>query len=253
MGTTLKISIYQTSELEASYGSKAINRAETWIKGAFSHTDNHSVNITKSSTLVGAPQQGPAGDSFSTNCMCTTEFVCDYNNLYDWWDTWLQEVGNCNSGPVEPDSNLLLTDYSSGGGLGGGNVAVACVGQEIAQLDSSHSLFGYQNRHNGMDTVLEELGHCFINWDEAIDCAHSDDDGDGRGHDSGVVQYDLEANRYGITPMGLTGDRCHNNCSDDSSLDTQSCFSKCDTDGDGDPDGWCLTYSTCTECGFVKK
>jgi hypothetical protein len=259
MVTSYNIEIFETDELQTSMDDEyndawqAAERAETWIKGAFESNSGHEATVGIAKDSEPDPgQEGPAGDSFDQGCICAENtYRCSYNNLFDWWGDWLQ--ADCKDPHEDADDcRLLLTDYSRGGGLGAGDIAVACVGQDIAELDSSHHRWGGQSKHNAMDTVLEEIGHALINWDGDNNCSHSDDDGDGRGHDSGVIKYDTTESDYGVTPMGITGDRCNNNCADNSSLNTDYCFSMCDDDDDGNPDGWILEYSDCSFCGMVE-
>ena len=259
MVTTHDVVLFETYDLQNycddNYGSswRAANRAKTWIEGAFDQTSDYDVTVSiATDSAPNPPQEGPARDDFTTSCLCHWQYNCTYNNLWVWWVDWLNNSDCKDPHDDANDCRMLLTNYDSSG-LGSSKTAVACIGQKVAELSSAYSRFGNQPRHNGMDTVLEELGHCLINWDSSNNnCDHKDDDGDGRSHDSGAVLYDSTADDYGITPMGLAGDRCHNNCSDDSLLDTPYCFSRCDDDGDGEPDGWVLEYSDCTKCGFVE-
>jgi hypothetical protein len=257
MVTSFDIEIFETRELQISMNDeydntwRAAERAENWIKGAFDGNSSYEATVGIAKDSEPDPKiEGPAGESFEQSCICHWEYTCSYNNLFDWWGSWLSSECKDPHDDAE-DCRLLLTDYS-GSGLGGGDKAVACVGKEVAKLDSTHNRFGEQSRHSSMDTVLEEIGHALIHWDGDNNCSHSDDDGDGRAHDSGVIKYDSSADDYGVTPMGITGDRCNNNCADDSSLNTNYCFSKCDDDSDGNPDGYILEYSDCTLCGAVE-
>lgn len=179
---TLDLTIYQTFDL-TNYCSnnfsneyRSRDRAATWISGAFNDTSDYDINITKADTTPDPPQEGPIQDSFSAQCLCTQDFTCDYNNLFDWWTDWLDSLDNCNDGPKAADANLLLTNWDKGGGLGEASAAVAGVGPDVAELDSQYEAFGYQTSHKRLNAAIHELGHCFINWDKS-NCSHNDDDG----------------------------------------------------------------------------
>jgi hypothetical protein len=103
-----------------------------------------------------------------------------------------------------------------------------------------------------MATVLEEMGHCFINRSNA-NCAYLNQDDSTWSHDYGVILYDSANADYAVTPMRVTGsDTCHNNCKS-TYKDTDYCKSRADDDGNGEADGWAFKYSDCSTCNFVKK
>ena len=127
MVTSYDIEIFETYELQTSMDDEydnawqAAERAETWIKGAFKSNSGHEATVGIAKDSEPDPgQEGSAGDSFDQGCICyENRYRCSYNNLFDWWGDWLQ--ADCKDPHEDADDcRLLLTNYSRGGGLGGG-------------------------------------------------------------------------------------------------------------------------------------
>lgn len=257
---TMQVSIFQTNDLtsycNSNFGEpfRAAKRVKTWTQGVFNNTKNYDVSIT-----IGDKTPDPLIEecqkSFTQCCLCTCDNQidedCTYNHLWDYWTDWTDQADCKDPHVFEKDANLLLSNERNGVGLGGGQHATACVGRDCADLSSTYSRFGYQPRHESLQVVFEEIGHCFINKSKA-NCSKYNEDDNAGSHDYGVIKYDSNNDDYAVTPLRVSGDTCHNNCSN-TTYDTEFCKSKADDDGDGIADGWAFMYSDCAQCNFYKK
>jgi len=160
MATKLDVTIYYTKELadycDETYDdeNRAGHRAYTWINGTFTNTSGWDVSTTLANATPDPKYEGPAGQFF---CECRPSGHSCWTSLWDWFNNWVN--ASCNDLARSVDANILLTANGTGNGLGGGNAAIYCDGQSIAELPSSYSEFGYQSEHSAMAGVLEELGH----------------------------------------------------------------------------------------------
>lgn len=251
---TQNVNVYQTRALQdwceedEDYGKwEAAERAKEYLEGATSDSSNGDLNVNIVKDHSPDPvSEGSASEAFSGIAMCggATDYK-SYDSLWDWWNDWLH--ADCFNKDRADHGDLLLTAYKGGGGLAMNKACVACSGKGIVECDENYNKFGYEPRHNYMDTVLEEVGHILQGQGSCPDNNNQDDDRSN--HDTGVVKYESAEDRYGVTPIGITADRCHNDCKG-SDKDSDYCFDKCDTDNDTDPEGWCLHYSECTICAF---
>lgn len=227
-------------------GYKGIEAAEDVVEEAFSHSDDHSVNVktANSSEYIVDPPVESIHDSFRAHHPCDSSesyYRAHYNNLRDYFIDWLN--GSCSDGHPTGADVRLLCSAATGGGLGGGITGVTGGAFKIAK-DWSNSKYSTGDEYsvgNKVDTVLEECGHCFID-------SNQDDDGDGKGHDWGMVHERQDGNGdyfYTMTPMGVTGITSKNNCYD--------YVHKADWDPDDPDDGWEADYSNCAQDAFVKE
>lgn len=257
MATTIGINIWQTQSLtyycniEYDDPTLAADIAKTYIDGAFDQTSTYDSNVTVKSEEPDPKYEGPAGKSFTQSCLCDTSETCSYGSLWDFWNNWLARP--CATVDRGKNVDLLLTNYD-GTGLGAGDTAVACVGQSLADsaprtYQKYRSIYDGGSVFNQLDTVLEEVGHALksqgsCNYD-------GDNDGDGSGHDSGAVLYNSSDDYYAITPIGVTGNDCENDCQGYTGLENDHCKRATDVDDDSNyPDAWAMFYSQCTLCSF---
>ncbi|ACV47082.1 MULTISPECIES: hypothetical protein [Halomicrobium] len=222
---TFDVTVYTSKEAHSNDGFDARDMAIEFIEGAFNRSDNHSVDATASDSIVDAPVEY-ANDPFKGPMPCHS-YRTWYDDLLHWFREWL----DCNEpSEIATDCNLLVT-YGTTGGLGGGDDAYACVGEKLVQFDS-YEEYGYETKHDSVDTLLEELGHALVSNME-------NEDDDKVAHDSGYIFHHSEGNT--ITPIGITGDTDYNNCNVYVNKDRW------------DGEGWEARYSQCTEDNFVKN
>ncbi len=255
--TTLDIHIWQTEELTEycknnySEDYRAAKIAKTYIEGAFSQSGGYSADVDTKTTTPFPKVQGPAGKSFEQTATCDSSETIYYDSVLDYWSYQLNY--SCWDYERAQHVDLLLTKYDSSG-LATSGEAVAAVGEHIADnAPESYEKFGKRSENDGvfnkLDTVLEEVGHALKAQGSCSDRFADDNDNDGSSHDSGVVDYNSSGDYYAITPIGITGDTCSNDCQG-TSAETDYCKGRTDTDGDGKPDAWAMYYSQCTECFF---
>lgn len=227
--TDYEMCIYQSQELtdycETEYGDphRAIDRAETFLKGAFQNIDFNTVSFVDSSTDLHCPQQA-IRQSFETMCPCDTGYTCSYDHL----TAWFKETLECNGYQEGADSTLLLTNGDKpNGGLAykTGNKAAASTGAHVAGLPSSYEKYGQNTSFEGMETAFHEIGHNILQ-------AGFDDDGDGVDqHDTGIIT--LWYDNYYKSPLDIEGET--NDCGEDNLYTV---------------DGWYMRYSDCAISNF---
>lgn len=181
--------------------------AEDYINGAFSRISGHSVSVLTPSERP-TPGSEKWGESFSAPCPCDPFYYCNYSGPLDYFREWL----TCKNVPVAQDSNIMISSTGNTGGgatnANGGRYCFAQTGQIICDLGRGYTNYGYSGGHDGMHTILHELGHSLFDGDN-MSFPAEDDDGDGNDwHDFGAVHY----HPYGdtITPMYIQGSK--NNC-----------------------------------------
>ena len=186
-----EISIFTTDELHSRVGYQAVNRAKTYIEGAFRNSE-HSANVNAMQRQVWAPQEQERGSFRDTQCYGTV----DYSNLTEWW----RDNIYCNEGESQ-DCDLLLTAHDGEAGRAiGDQFAVSEGGTHIADLPSDYWLWGCARRFDSMQTALHEVAHTLMN------------DGAAAEHDSGYTYVHQDKDKNARTPMGdpNTTNRCGN-------------------------------------------
>lgn len=197
---TYDVKLWSTAELYNNKGVTPLDRAETYIQGAFDNTGNF-VNLSQSSDRVPAPTENPQA-SFEANYPCDKTFDIQYDRLPDWFDDWL----SCNSSEVS-DCNLLITYYVDDNNgyyienSDGVSYAAAAGGQYVEDVPSSYTTEGCRYDFNAMETVLHETSHCLSALD--ADTCHRTGD---------ILNQD--GNSY-ATPMASSGTYAENYCGDD--------------------------------------
>lgn len=160
MAKTFEVAVYQTAKLSNhcynEYGDtfRAQKRAKEFIEGAFAYSE-HYVNVLTPSDEIYAPQEIVL-DSFEDNYPCTN-ILGTFSNLGQWWDA---RIESCSDLSHAGDVDLLLTNYDSEAGICVDNQS-ACAegGQHVADLPSSHDLYGCTRPYDSMQTALHELAH----------------------------------------------------------------------------------------------
>jgi hypothetical protein len=152
--------------------------------------------------------------------------------LVGWWKDYAQ----CNFTNAD-DSNMLITytgSHDGGNAYASGKFAQAETGAHLGELSSSYDVHGYNDEHDCLHTVLEEIGHNLLD-------TNIDDDGDDIGHhDCGSI---IPRSPETITPMGIDGKE----------LSFSSGENNCEDYYDTSPDGWECQWSNCAESYFIDK
>lgn len=188
---TYEVSVYVTWDLynhcDSEYGDgyRAQSRAKTYLEGAFSYSSD-SINVQTPTERINTPTEKVL-DSFDAQPPCTNISEGTYNNLGQWWE---DRFSYCDDISPSYDVDLLLTSYDSEGGICI-NDQYACAegGQHVADLPSSHYLYGCTRPYNSMQTALHEVAHGLLN--------HSNE------HEMGYT-YDHSGTKA-KTPMATTG------------------------------------------------
>lgn len=225
-----EIAVYITSELyqygQNNYGDgyRARERAKTYIQGAMDR-HGHTADFVSTDGYHPNVITQKYDTSFTTTCPCDPRYNCSYNNLLDWFKAWIE----CDGKPSGADSNIILskTNSSSGGvayGSGGSKYAHATTGKFVCDLPSSYENYGWSDSHDGMNTILHEIGHNLMQG-SGVDGSDPDDAGH---HDVAALKSRIDW--YTITAMKIKGGE--NECGDTYSQGYE---------------GWENTWSDCCE------
>jgi hypothetical protein len=220
-------------------GYRARDRVIQWLQNSASINSNIDFDLVYGDKTPSPPDERP-GATQEGKTPCTTSFEETWNSLRGWWKD--EYKADCKD-YKQVDIAVLISD-SDGGGRGNGKFAAVGTGQEVVHLSSSPEDFGGLERHKGYKAILHEIGHCLLRKKDGDGNKRwTDGDGDGKGgeHDMAMVQYDVDNDKYGITPMGIVGGNDQNNCNSN-----EVSKSKTDYDDDNKPDHFALYYSDCT-------
>lgn len=209
------IKLYGTDTLEANYGGTPLDRAETYIRGAFDYISEHDVTVGKASEspLMYEDEEWPEDnggyeleqtpldpqDGVSHPCISTT---IDYDGIGYFFDDWI----NCRADPSNWDIHVLLTAIDTGGGhtIHYSDYSICVVTGGDSMVDAPSSFTRYEPADQGtakakaldaIQTLNHELGHAFVHDDEDV---HTD-------HNLGAVTK-MGTDHYWVTPMGLQND-----------------------------------------------
>lgn len=172
-------------------------RTLRYVEGAFRRTP-HDVRFDAPSSTVPAPTE-EHNTPFSAPCPADADRTCSYASLIRWFRDWLVTTGARQGA----DGTVLLTSTGEmNGGIAAGRRCVVRTGRLLCELPARYEPFGYLDHHDGIHSVLHELGHILLS-----DVGDSDCDDIGH-HDTGAV-YDRPFGRT-ISPMGLQ--RATNEC-----------------------------------------
>jgi len=232
---TYQVAVYITNALydygQDNYedGYRARDRAAEYIKEAIDYYDTEDVRSM--SEIINAPREY-TNRSFEEECLCSSRYNCEYSSLVDWWQTYVDK--QCEDLFQAEHSTLLLTSTSeSDGGVAMGRFSTAQTGQGICDLPSPAERYGFDNSHDCMHTVLEEVGHSLMS-------GTNDSDGDGiTEHDVGAIYEESEGDC--ITPMGVNNS------------ENEAGENDCENYQDGDPTGWRLIWSPCCERNWISS
>lgn len=194
----INIGVFSTQKLannsEFATGDSlyAARVARTYIEGTLNYT-NYTYDVQLERDKFPNPPKEPPGASV-TDDLCNTGSEKSHNTVWNWFvDRW--KYSSCKDPHLDVDDVYLLLTGSEGGGLGTRKTAAAGA-LDLINLEITYNHFGYGDKFFTVDTVLEEIGHCLIS-------NMSDEDGDGSGHDSGMVKQDPSTGEMCISPMGL--------------------------------------------------
>lgn len=137
------VKIWQTVKLYNNVGTTPLDRAKTYIQGAFNQNSSFSVNITLSTSRPNPPTEDPSA-SFTASGPCDS-FEYSYGNLPEWFDDWMI---NCGHNRVK-DVNMLLTNYDNNvgeindRGSSGSKDSCACGGAfRLPNLPDTYTKYG---------------------------------------------------------------------------------------------------------------
>jgi len=138
-------------------GYRAQKRAKTYFEGANDYM-GHNVIVNTPDNVPSAPTEY-IDDTFETTYPCDSSFTVSYDNLTYWW----KDLVSCGLGESE-DCDLLLTNSedSNRGYAADSQYAVAEGGGHIANLPSSHDIYGCISQYDAMETALHEFAHCVL-------------------------------------------------------------------------------------------
>jgi hypothetical protein len=240
---TFDVAVFATDGVRGANGDPrdAARRAKAWIEGAFTHPENpYEVSVTVGTAVPPTPDESVFGERSGT-APCGDDRT--WNHLLEWWKDY--HTAECTDTVTAADSHLLLS-AGDGGGLGYVTGRYAVVGSGMAALRAGdYQRFGYGHRHKRLKNVLHELGHNLI---RETPPNKDGDDTDGH-HDMATVKRDGDGwfdlfPRYGVTPMGISGDQNNCGCNDHPKAATDDPWWL--GDRDDRPDGFALFYSECT-------
>lgn len=209
-------------------GFAARDTAKDVIQGAFDEW-SHNVSIELGDQKVYAPQENKGGP-FEAYKPCTFDELT-WNDLRDWWETWV-EYSSCKDPHASGQDCHLLVTVASGGGLGASGMAVVGGSFQVAKELGGHEDHGDTEAHKKAKNIIHEVGHNLTNNME-------NQDDSSLAHDSARLDYHTD-DGYVITAMGIVGDTTTNNCSDESYWYTNK-------RDNWDGSGWEIEYSPCTE------
>lgn len=193
------ISVYQvgvwgTQELHSSVGSGVLDTVATFLEEGANRAGK-DLNAQVKSLEVPTPIERPKV-SFTVPNPCYNNINTTYDSLVGWWT----DYGNCNVSNLEVDSNLLVTNATSGGvAWGGGKYAVA-NGHEIPAWRDTYTNSAPSSKEGAkaMVSCMHETGH------NLMKSGLSDPDEDNvKHHDTGTA-YDAPAG-ISATPMSSGG------------------------------------------------
>ncbi|MEZ3142480.1 hypothetical protein [Halobaculum sp. MBLA0143] len=198
------IYLYQTQSLynrmyNERHAQRALNRAKTYIKGAFSRI-NLTIDIEIRSKTPNPPQEYYKDVSGPVPCGSISS---DWSWLNGWFRDWLA-CKSLQPGHDEFDdvSVLLSNTDETSGGLAFARCMHAQTGYWVSQLPSSYQKAGNGKAHAAMSTVLHELGHAFM---ENTDPKYE--------HNVGKTdRTSSSSTKYQTTPMGVIKGKDENEC-----------------------------------------
>jgi len=213
--TTYAVNLYATRTLNNNYGSTPLDRAETYIRGAFDYVSEHGVVVGQHSDAPlmyedefthddnggCAYEQHPLDGEDGVSDPCNS-YTWDYGGIGYFFEDWL----HCNGNPSDWDVHVLLTAIDSGGGhtIHYSDYSVCVVTGGNSMVDAPSSFTRYEPADQGtaeakaldaIQTLTHEMGHAFLHDDEDV---HPD-------HNYGAVTKTTSSN-YWVTPMGMQND-----------------------------------------------
>jgi len=229
-----KIKLWQSKATEEycennGYESdEALQRAKTYIEGAFGYVDHAGADVSLGSKTIYAPTEKVL-ESFEAYSPCY-ELKMQYDYLLHWWDEEL----SCEVSESEADdSNILITaDNTSGGGYSqtstDGNLGTASIGEFLPQVSDSYQEYigttDSDSEWGSISTLLHEIGHNIL-------------EGGTNHHNRGVTNYSRSVGGWCYSPVGSNvGDT-----------------NECEQDQENDLDGRMLYYGGCAQCVMTKS
>lgn len=230
---TYDVKIWQTAETKNhsennGYNSdEALQRAKTYIEGAFGYVDHAGVNVSLGNDVIPAPTQATQTSFEATSPCFGSRSHFDY--LLHWW----QEKLNCEiSESKADDSNLLISAGNNpGGGFSetstDGNTGTVSAGKYLPEVAESYQEYtpytSSSSEWASVMSVLHELGHNIM-------------EGGTNHHNRGSTTYSLEYSGWCYSPIGSSvGDT--NECGEDHESNTI---------------GRMLYYGDCAQCVMTK-